>query len=487
MAVLEIAHPPPDERRFAERVRLPRAAELLLVLAEVDHRVLDFARRVIEHLRDPLGGERRGGEPLRVEALDHEGRRFAWLPVEVVVAHVHEGGVRIQREPVAGLLVGAQQDLEVVARTETELRRVHLGRDVGASALGRAQLDLQHELLAGAHASRDAIRAVARDRGAARNLIDVGTAPPIDRVATAEERGMSGIGVADGVGEPARHLVRDVTHTLGAVARVAGEVLREDPIAHGRDPFAERAPGRAGFDVVSIHQSRRSLTQIKVASAVTRPSASISPDAKCLRPSLPVYRAWISTGRSKGVPPFSDTLSATVIPLAPAATAATPSVSSSTAATTPPCTRDGEPLCAAVNVHRARTSTDRGTLPGRRLRRTLDPFDGWRLGIEPTRACLHQALHPAVGMAHQEEGLVTAASAEPLRDRGDVVSRGGACVSVDVGHDHRLDELADSRREYERRVGDRRGVGQLITEKLGEPRRRRRRLGGLHRRQVSPP
>ena len=90
---------------------------------------------------------------------------------------------------------------------------------------------------------------------------------------------MSGIGVADRVREPARHLGRQVAHAFGAVARVGGEVVGEDPITHGGDAFAERTPGRAGGDVVLVHQSRRSLTQIRVASAVTTPSASISPDA----------------------------------------------------------------------------------------------------------------------------------------------------------------------------------------------------------------
>ena len=83
----------------------------------------------------------------------------ARLPVEVVVAHVHEGGVGIEGQPVARVLVGAQHDLEVVAGTEPELRRGHLGGDVGAAALGRAELDLQHELLARTHATGDPVGA----------------------------------------------------------------------------------------------------------------------------------------------------------------------------------------------------------------------------------------------------------------------------------------------------------------------------------------
>jgi hypothetical protein len=104
----------------------------------------------------------------------------------------------------------------------------------------------------------------------------------------------------------------------------------------------------------------------------------------------------MSTGRSNGVPPFSDTLRATVMPLAPAAAAATPIVSSSTAATIPPCTRDGEPLCAAVNTQRALTSTDRGTLPaGGSVGRSIHSTGGaWGLS-RPEPACTMLSTRPS--------------------------------------------------------------------------------------------
>ena len=180
--------------------------------------------------------------------------------------------------------------------------------------------------------------------------------------------------------------------------------------------------------------------------------------------------------------PESVTFSATVIPLAPAAMAATPSVSSSTAATTPPCTRDGEPLCAAVNVHRARTSTDRGTLPGGgSVGRSIHSTGGaWGLR-RPEPACTMLSTRPSGWRTRKR-----ASSRRRARSRSVIAAMSsaarGAFVSVDVRHDHRLDELADARRRANDASGIDAGSGKLVTEKLGEPRRRRRGLGGLHRR-----
>src|SRR5581483_4994816 len=100
-----------------------------------------------------------------------------------------------------------------------EARRRRLGADARVAGVHLARLHLEDELLARAHAARDAVRPVAADDGATRVLVDVRPAPPVDEVVVTEQERMARVGVADGVRQPARDLVREVAEPFRAIAR----------------------------------------------------------------------------------------------------------------------------------------------------------------------------------------------------------------------------------------------------------------------------
>ena len=85
---------------------------------------------------------------------------------------------------------------------------------------------------------------------------------------------------------------------------VVGEVVGEDALAHRREAIAELAPRGAATDTGVASISAFSPTKMAVASTVTFPSTTTSPDAKLLRPSCPVKRPTMSTGTPYGVPPL---------------------------------------------------------------------------------------------------------------------------------------------------------------------------------------
>ena len=148
----------------------------------------------------------------------------------------------------------------------------------------------------------------------------------------------------------------------------------------------------------------------------------------------------ISTGLPYGTPPRSDTSSATVIPLAPAARIATPVTSSSASASTPPWTRPGEPECAAVKVQRARTGTTAGGLPGGGSVGRSSHSMGQRLRVQPSGCRLHQALDSSVGMAYEIERVGALLAFENDGELVKLLDRGCLGLLINGRQDDRLDK-----------------------------------------------
>jgi len=100
----------------------------------------------------------------------------------------------------------------------------------------------------------------------------------------------------------------------------------------------------------------------------------------------------------------------------------------------------------------------------------VDPLDRRRLRVEATGAGLGEALHATVGVAGQEQLVGTFGRAQLLGDPSQLGRRVGTRRRVDVGHDHRFDQLSAGGDEIERLARDPRGVREGVAEQLGDAR-----------------
>ena len=242
MRVMQALHTLGDRGRLAERVERALRPQHLLVVPPIRNRLFDRAGRPLEHARRALRRQRQGRLVQRVESLDDEGRRLRRLPVEVVLAQVHGVDPLVRAQPVARLLVRRQQNLDLVARTDADVRSGDLADDDRAAGVHLAALDLQHEVLAGMQDAGQPVRTGAVDGCPAGVLIDVRSAPPHDEVVVPEQQRMPRIGGADRVIEPAAELVRQVSVALGPVAIRPREAGVQQHVTQRRHARAEIPP-----------------------------------------------------------------------------------------------------------------------------------------------------------------------------------------------------------------------------------------------------
>ena len=251
MAVEDVLHPAGRTGRFAEPVGRLSGEHPGLVAGPEREGVLYLGGGAVEHRGDVVGGARSPGGDVP-EALDHERGGVGGPPVEVVVADVHEPGVRRQRDPQPVTLGATEDDVDVVALTETEVARRHLDGHARSPLWAAPRFTWRTNSSQPAHVAADAVGGVTRDCRPSGHLVGVGPAPLVDRVAAAEEDGSVGVGVAEGVGGPARQLVGQVVQALGGGLGVGGLAPRSPA------PSAASRSQNARHTAASRH--RRSIT-----------------------------------------------------------------------------------------------------------------------------------------------------------------------------------------------------------------------------------
>ena len=116
-------------------------------------------------------------------------------PVEVVLADRHHDRALGQRDP-SGLAGAAEQQLEVVARTDAELGRGDLCKRAPLLQCMKPGPHGEDEVLARVHLAADAVAAAGLDAGVAVDVLGVRPAPLREEVVLALEHRSPRVGVA---------------------------------------------------------------------------------------------------------------------------------------------------------------------------------------------------------------------------------------------------------------------------------------------------
>jgi hypothetical protein len=219
---------------------------------------------MIERRCDGRGLEPGGREPLVADLLDEDGRRLVAIPVGDVEPHQDVVGLRVERNPVPGMLVRGEDHLERAALADLEIREAPLGEDAVLVELHLAFRRRQDELAEIAGVQAQPVGRARVDLGAEVVIVGVGAAPLDDVVVVAVEG--RELGVLE-VEEPLEGVGREAPEmaiALGAGVRVGGEIVGEDALAHPLEPPAEVAPGLAADEA----RAARAVLPTRVARAV---------------------------------------------------------------------------------------------------------------------------------------------------------------------------------------------------------------------------
>ena len=150
-------------------------------------------------------------------------------------------GVGAGVDPVAGLLVGAEDDLVAAVPLGLELTAEDapdLGGLTGLHGLGRP-IDAEDEVVDAAAVADDAVGLRAVDVGAQVEAVRVVAAELSGGRHDAEELRVERVGVPDGDVEPQRDVLREVLEAPCAVERCRGRGVLEDQGADGLELVAE--------------------------------------------------------------------------------------------------------------------------------------------------------------------------------------------------------------------------------------------------------